>query len=71
MVFDKAPIDEISNMTFAVDPSLAPKLKTELTKTASGIPLDLTDPVLSFVHYFSTDRGRQILLSGIPPLGTL
>jgi membrane-bound lytic murein transglycosylase D len=64
MAFDKAPIDEISNMTFTVDPSLAPKLKTELNQTASGIPLDLTDPVLSYVHYFSTDRGRKVLLAG-------
>ena len=70
VVFDKAPIDEISNLTFATDPNsvpdpaLAPKLKNELTQTSSGIPLDLTDPVLSFVHYFSTDRGREILLAG-------
>ena len=69
VVFDKAPIDEISNMTFGVDPSLAPKLKTELTLTASGIPLDLTDPVLGFVHFFSTDRGRQILISGFKRSG--
>jgi peptidoglycan lytic transglycosylase D len=70
VVFDKAPIDEISNLTFATDPNsvpdpnLAPKLKNELTQTSSGIPLDLTDPVLSFVHYFSSDRGRDILLAG-------
>ena len=70
VVFDKAPIDEISNLTFATDPnsvpdaSLAPKLQSELNQTSSGIPLDLTDPVLSFVHYFTTDRGRDILLAG-------
>lgn len=70
VVFDKAPIDEISNLTFATDPNatpdlgLAPKLQNELTQTSSTIPLDLTDPVLAFVHYFSTDRGRDILLAG-------
>jgi membrane-bound lytic murein transglycosylase D len=26
--------------------------------------LELSDPVLSYVHYFSTDRGKSILLSG-------
>jgi membrane-bound lytic murein transglycosylase D len=65
VVFDKAPIDEISHMTFPVDENLAPKLKTELNQTASGIPLELSDPVLSYVHYFSTDRGRSILLAGL------
>jgi membrane-bound lytic murein transglycosylase D len=64
VVFDKAPIDEISHMTFGVDPNLAPKLKAELNQTASAIPLELSDPVLGFVHYFSTDRGRSILLAG-------
>jgi membrane-bound lytic murein transglycosylase D len=65
IVFDKAPIDEISHMTFPVDEKLAPKLTQELHQTASGIPLELSDPVLSFVHYFSTDRGRAILLAGL------
>jgi membrane-bound lytic murein transglycosylase D len=64
VAFDKAPIDEISHMTFPVDQTIASKLKAELNQTASGIPLELSDPVLSFVHYFSTDRGRAILLSG-------
>lgn len=64
VVYDKAPIDEISHMTFPVDEKLAPRLKTELNQTSSGIPLELADPVLSYVHYFSTDRGRKILLSG-------
>ena len=64
VAFDKAPIDEISHMTFPVDQSIAAKLKEELNQTASGIPLELSDPVLSYVHYFSTDRGRAILLAG-------
>jgi len=67
--FDKAPIDEISHMTFPVDENLAPKIKAELNQTASGIPLELSDPVLSFVHYFSTDRGRKILIAGLQRSG--
>ncbi|MGI8959395.1 MAG: transglycosylase SLT domain-containing protein [Bryobacteraceae bacterium] len=65
VAFDKAPIDEISHMTFGIDPNLAPKLKAELNQTASAIPLELSDPVLGFVHFFSTDRGRNILLAGL------
>ncbi|MGH9692836.1 MAG: lytic transglycosylase domain-containing protein, partial [Bryobacteraceae bacterium] len=63
--FDKAPIDEISHMTFPVDQSLVPKLASELNQTSSGIPLDLSDPVLGFVHYFSTPAGRRTLISGL------
>ncbi len=64
VVFDKAPIDEVSHMTFPVDEALRPKLKTELDQTASAIPLELSEPVLSYVHFFSTERGRSILLAG-------
>jgi membrane-bound lytic murein transglycosylase D len=67
--FDAAPIDEVSHMTFPVDESLAPKLKSELNQTASGIPLELAEPVLSYVHFFSTDRGRSILLAGFRRAG--
>ncbi|MBV8070132.1 MAG: transglycosylase SLT domain-containing protein [Acidobacteriaceae bacterium] len=67
--FDKAPIDEISHMTFPVDPSLAWKVKGELDQTASAIPLELSDPVLSYIHYFSSDRGRRILLEGFQRAG--
>jgi membrane-bound lytic murein transglycosylase D len=37
----------------------------ELHQTTSGIPLELSDPVLGYVHYFSTDRGRATLLAGL------
>lgn len=67
--FDKAPIDEVSHMTFPVDPSLGPKLKSEVNQTASGIPLELSEPVLSYVHFFSTDHGRAILLAGFKRAG--
>src|SRR5690348_10001079 len=69
VVFDQAPIDEISHMTFPVDQNLAPKLQTELNQTASGIPLELSDPVLSYVHYFSTDQGHRVLLAGFQRSG--
>ncbi|MDQ2710847.1 MAG: transglycosylase SLT domain-containing protein [Acidobacteriota bacterium] len=69
VVFDKAPIDEVSHMTFPVDETLAPKLKSELGQTTSGIPLEFSDPVLSYVHFFSTERGRAILLAGLKRAG--
>jgi membrane-bound lytic murein transglycosylase D len=67
--FDQAPIDQISHMTFPVDQSLLPKVDFELKQTASAIPLELTDPVLSYIHYFSSDRGRKVLLAGFQRAG--
>ena len=56
-------------MTFAVDEKLAPKLQTELNQTTSGIPLEWSEPVQGFVHYFSTDNGRRTLLAGFRRAG--
>jgi membrane-bound lytic murein transglycosylase D len=69
VVFDEAPIDQIRDMTFPVDQSMLPKLNSELRQTASDIPLELSDPVLSYIHYFSTDYGRKVLLSGFRRAG--
>jgi membrane-bound lytic murein transglycosylase D len=69
VTFDKAPIDEISHMTFEVDPRLAPQVTHEVQQTQSGIPLEMTDPVLSYIHYFSTDRGRAVLKTGLQRAG--
>lgn len=68
-LFDRAPIDEVTHMTFPVDPSTVNKLKSELNQTSSGIPIDLTEPVMSYVRFFSSDRGRSILQSGIQRSG--
>jgi membrane-bound lytic murein transglycosylase D len=56
-------------MTFDVDTKLAPKVTTELQQTQSGIPLELSDPVLTYIHFFSSDRGRATLLNGFRRAG--
>jgi len=52
-----APIDEANNITFPVDPSIKAKAQAELANTRSDLPLMLTDPVASYINYFST-RGH-------------
>ncbi len=69
LAFDQAPIDQISDVSFPVDQSLLPKVNSELQQTASAIPLELSDPVLSYIHYFSTDYGRRVLLDGFRRAG--
>ena len=51
---EPAPIDEANNITFPVDPSIKAKAQAELANTHSDLPLMLTDPVVSYINYFST-----------------
>ena len=63
--FDKSPLDGILEMTFPIDPSLKPKVAEEIQATASQLPLDESDSVLSYIHFFSTERGKRILVAGL------
>ncbi len=65
VVYDKSPLDGILDMTFPTDPNLRPKVKEEIEATVSQLPLQENDAVLSYVHYFSTDRGRKVLVGGL------
>jgi membrane-bound lytic murein transglycosylase D len=54
---EPAPIDEANSITFPVDPSIKAKAQAELVNTHSDLPLMLTDPVVSYINYFSS-RGH-------------
>ena len=69
VVYDKPPLDDILQLTFPTDPNLRPKVKEEIAATVSQLPLEENDAVLSYVHYFSTDRGRKTLLAGLRRAG--
>ena len=57
---EPAPIDEANEVTFPVDPNIKAKAAVEVQATHSDLPLMLTDPVVSYINYFST-RGRGTL----------
>src|SRR5579863_1960190 len=65
VVYDKSPLDSILDMTFPTDPNLRPKVKEEIEATVSQLPLQENDAVLSYVHYFSTERGHKVLVGGL------
>lgn len=69
VVYDKPPLDDILHMTFPTDPKLRPKVKEEIEATVSQLPLEENDAVLSYIHYFSTDRGHKILMNGLRRAG--
>jgi membrane-bound lytic murein transglycosylase D len=57
---EPAPIDEANEVTFPVDPNIKAKAEAEVKSTHSDLPLMLTDPVASYINYFSS-RGRGTL----------
>ncbi len=57
---EPAPIDEANEVTYPVDPNIKAKAAAEIKATHSDLPLMLTDPVASYINYFST-RGRGTL----------
>jgi membrane-bound lytic murein transglycosylase D len=67
--YDKAPLEDILEMTFPVDPRIKPKVKEQALTTASQLPLEVNDAVLSYVHFFSSDRGRRTLVAGLKRAG--
>jgi len=63
--FEKPPLEDLAPLTFPVDPSLKNKVAEELRATVSQLPLEINDEVLAYVNYFSTERGRKILVYGL------
>jgi len=59
--FEKAPLEDILEMTFPVDPRLKDKVREQVAATVSQLPLTVTDPVLGYIHYFSS-RGHKTLV---------
>jgi membrane-bound lytic murein transglycosylase D len=66
--FDKAPLEDILQMTFPVDPRLKDKVKEQVQATASQLPLSVNDAVLGYIHYFS-GPGHKTLVAGLERSG--
>ena len=67
--FDKSPIDDLLQMTFPIDPSLRNKVQEQIRMTASQLPLEENDAVVSYINYFSSPRGKKVLAYGLKRSG--
>lgn len=67
--YDRAPLDDVLNMTFPVDPSLRGKVREQVRMTVSQLPLEESDAVVSFIKFFSSTKGQRILLGGMQRSG--
>jgi membrane-bound lytic murein transglycosylase D len=68
-VYDKSPLDDIGDLTFPIDPRLRSQVKDEVAATSSQLPLHENDAVISFINYFSSERGRRVLATGLRRAG--
>jgi membrane-bound lytic murein transglycosylase D len=66
--FDKAPLEDIAQMTFPVDPKIKDKVQTEMKTIASALPLMVNDVVLGYINYFNS-RGRRTIEYGLERSG--
>ena len=66
--FEKAPLEDLLQMTFPVDPKSKDKVKEQVQATASQLPLSVNDAVLGYINYFS-GRGRKTLIAGLERAG--
>jgi len=63
--YDKSPLDGIIDLTFPVDPALRSKVSEQIRATVSQLPLEESDSVLSYINFFSTERGKRVLAAGL------
>jgi membrane-bound lytic murein transglycosylase D len=66
--FEKAPLEDILQMTFPVDPKMKDKVREQVSATTSQLPLSVNDAVLGYINYFS-NRGHKTLLAGLQRSG--
>lgn len=64
-----APIDEVAEMTFPVDPRLKGRAEEAAKNVSHDLPLTVNDEVLSFLNFFQTPRGRAIVETGLSRSG--
>ena len=66
--FEKAPLEDILQMTFPVDPKLKDRVREQVQATVSQLPLMVNDAVAGYIHFFE-GRGHRTLIAGLERAG--
>ncbi len=66
---EPAPIDEIAEVALPVDPQMKERIAADLSTIAHDLPLVVNEPVLSYLDFFQTSRGRAIVEAGLRRAG--
>ena len=60
--YEKAPLENILQLTFPVDPKLKNRVREQAAATVSQLPLTVNDTILGYINYFS-NRGRGTVIA--------
>jgi membrane-bound lytic murein transglycosylase D len=60
-----APIDEVAAVTLPADPRLKERAEEAAKNVSHDLPLTVNDEVLSFLNFFQTPKGRDIVETGL------
>jgi len=60
-----APIDEVAAVTLPADPRLKERAEEAAKNVSHDLPLTVNDEVLSFLNFFQTPKGRDIVENGL------
>jgi membrane-bound lytic murein transglycosylase D len=60
-----APIDEVAAVTLPADPRLKERAEEAAKSVSHDLPLTVNDEVLSFLNFFQTQKGRDIVETGL------
>jgi len=61
--YEKAPLEDILQMTFPVDPRLKDRVREQVKATVSQLPLAVNDTVLGYINYFSNRGHRTVVFA--------
>ncbi len=68
-VFVQSPLPEILDLTFPIDPRLKGRALAQVAATSSQLPLAVNDAVLSYINYFTSERGKRTIIYGMKRSG--
>lgn len=63
-VFVQSTLPELLERTFPIDPRLKDRTLAQVAASASELPLTVNDAVLSYINYFTSERGRRVMVYG-------
>lgn len=63
-VYEQSPLDQIPELTFPIDPSLKATVLDQIRSRSGEFPLEVNDTVLSYIRYFTSERGSRTFVAG-------
>jgi membrane-bound lytic murein transglycosylase D len=68
-LYPQSPLEGILDLTFPVDPKQKDTALSVVKATQSQLPLTVNDAVLSYINFFTSERGQRTLYYGLRRAG--